>query len=179
MYGKYTRVIQKHSLLSIKIGFFPQSYYMYARLDSKSNTYVTLICLPVRNSALQKFIWFNHSDDNNFRIYMSCYMYTTIMCYPRCIFVSLFCTQGFWLYSFIMYLGFPLSYNGHEYTKVFDLISWIISAVPYIAIPAAAMHSCGLFEGTCKEVSYWVIGGDILRSSIQARQAWLGGSVMG
>lgn len=86
MYGKYTRVIQKHSSLSIKIGFFPQSYYMYARLDSKSNTYVTLICLPVRKSALQKCIWFNHSDDNNFRIYMSCYMYTTIMCYPRCIF---------------------------------------------------------------------------------------------
>lgn len=77
-------------------------------------------------------------------------------------FLSLFCIQGFWLYSFIMYLGFPLSYNGHEYTKVFDLISWIISAVPYIAIPAAAMHSCGLFEGTCKEVSYWVIDGDRL-----------------
>lgn len=83
----------------------------------------------------------------------TCIMYLN---YTICTFVSLFCIQGFWLYSFIMYLGFPLSYNGHEYTKVFDLISWIISAVPYIAIPAAAMHSCGLFEGTCKEVSYWV-----------------------
>lgn len=73
------------------------------------------------------------------------------------ILISIWCilaataTAGFWLYSFIMYLGYPLSYNGHEYTKVFDLVSWIISAVPYIAIPAAAMHSCGLFEGTCKE----------------------------
>ena len=52
-----------------------------------------------------------------------------------------------------MYLGYPLKYNGHEYSKVFDLVSWIISAIPYIAIPAAAMHSCGLYEGSCKEVS--------------------------
>uniref|UniRef100_K1PXV8 Sodium-and chloride-dependent glycine transporter 1 n=1 Tax=Magallana gigas TaxID=29159 RepID=K1PXV8_MAGGI len=44
-----------------------------------------------------------------------------------------------------------LAATATAYTKVFDLISWIISAVPYIAIPAAAMHSCGLFEGTCKE----------------------------
>ena len=58
--------------------------------------------------------------------------------------------------AFIMYLGYlgyPLKYNGHEYSKVFDLVSWIISAIPYIAIPAAAMHSCGLYEGSCKEVS--------------------------
>lgn len=73
------------------------------------------------------------------------------------ILISIWCilaataTAGFWLYSFIMYLGYPLKYNGHEYSKVFDLVSWIISAIPYIAIPAAAMHSCGLYEGSCKE----------------------------
>ncbi|XP_048749741.2 sodium- and chloride-dependent GABA transporter 2-like isoform X2 [Ostrea edulis] len=73
------------------------------------------------------------------------------------ILISIWCilaataTAGFWLYSFIMYLGQPLRYAGHEYSKVFDLVSWIISAVPYIAIPAAAMHSCGLYEGSCKE----------------------------
>lgn len=39
------------------------------------------------------------------------------------ILISIWCilaataTAGFWLYSFIMYLGFPLSYNGHEYTQ--------------------------------------------------------------
>ena len=47
-----------------------------------------------------------------------------------------------------------LKYNRHEYSKVLDLVSWIISAIPYIAISAApCMHSMGLYENTCKEVS--------------------------
>ncbi|XP_062604268.1 sodium- and chloride-dependent GABA transporter 2-like isoform X1 [Saccostrea cucullata] len=82
------------------------------------------------------------------------------------ILISIWCilaataTAGFWLYSFIMYLGSPMKYAGEEYSKVFDLVSWIISAVPYIAIPAAAMHSCGLYEGTCKERMQYMFCGN-------------------
>lgn len=143
MYGKYTRVIQKHSSLSIKIGFFPQSYCMYARLDSKSNTYVTLICLPVRNSALQKFIWFNYSDDNNFRIYMSCYMYTTInlyvylsLCFVHrnsdCIPSS--CTWGSpsAIYTCTMYLYYPICIFSLSvlYTGILALLLHHVPGVP-------------------------------------------------
>ena len=61
--------------------------------------------------------------------------------------------QAFGLYSLIIYLGYPLKYNEHKYSRVFDLVSWIISALPYIAFPAADRLSYGIFEGTCKEVS--------------------------
>ena len=65
-----------------------------------------------------------------------------------------------------MYLGYPLKFNGREYSKVFELVSWIISGSPYIDIPAAAMHSRGLYEGTCKEV------GKDSKSKISKWSAW-------
>jgi len=60
--------------------------------------------------------------------------------------------QGFWLYSFITTQHTKISYAGHGVSDLWDLISWLLAGVPYIAIPAAAIHSCMLHEGSCDEV---------------------------
>ncbi|XP_060078296.1 sodium- and chloride-dependent GABA transporter 2-like isoform X2 [Ylistrum balloti] len=68
---------------------------------------------------------------------------------------------GFWLYSFIITKNIPISYAGHQVSDLWELISWLLAGVPYIAIPAAAIHSCMLHEGDCSERSrYLLCGGD-------------------
>lgn len=68
---------------------------------------------------------------------------------------------GFWLYSFIITKNIPIKYAGHQVSDLWELISWLLAGIPYIAIPAAAIHSCMLHEGDCSErARYLLCGGD-------------------
>lgn len=68
---------------------------------------------------------------------------------------------GLWIYNFQQTINQKVSYNNYYLTDVWVLISWIISAIPYIAIPAAVLHSCMSYDGSCNEkVHYLMCGSD-------------------
>ena len=67
---------------------------------------------------------------------------------------------GLWIYNFQLTLNQNVSYNNYSLTDVWVLISWIISCIPYIAIPCAVLHSCMMFEGECggEKIRYLMCG---------------------
>ncbi|CAG2195649.1 unnamed protein product [Mytilus edulis] len=68
---------------------------------------------------------------------------------------------GLWIYNFQQTINNKVSYNNYYLLDVWVLISWIISAIPYIAIPAAVLHSCMSYDGSCDEkVHYLMCGSD-------------------
>ncbi|KAK3095038.1 hypothetical protein FSP39_009518 [Pinctada imbricata] len=75
-----------------------------------------------------------------------------------CIFAAT-ATAGFWVYSFYLDIDRSLTYANHRYAQTWDLVSWIISAVPYLAIIAVAMYSCATHEGMCGERCHYMMCG--------------------
>ncbi|XP_052084060.1 sodium- and chloride-dependent GABA transporter 2-like [Mytilus californianus] len=66
---------------------------------------------------------------------------------------------GLWIYNFQQTINQKVSYNNYYLTDVWVLISWIISAIPYIAIPAAVLHSCMSYDGSCNEKVHYLMCG--------------------
>ncbi|KAJ8311752.1 hypothetical protein KUTeg_011107 [Tegillarca granosa] len=46
------------------------------------------------------------------------------------------------MYSFITSVNQVMGYNDVKIPDTWNLISWLLSGLPYIAIPAAAIHAC-------------------------------------
>lgn len=69
---------------------------------------------------------------------------------------------GLWIYNFQLTVHTKVSYDNYALVDVWELVSWIISCTPYIAIPAAILHSCMMFEGECggEKIHYLMCGSD-------------------
>ncbi|CAG2243648.1 unnamed protein product [Mytilus edulis] len=66
--------------------------------------------------------------------------------------ISLILVYGLWIYNFQQTINNKVSYNNYYLTDVWVLISWIISAIPYIAISSCFYIAVCLYDGSCDEV---------------------------
>lgn len=73
--------------------------------------------------------------------------------------VSTIITGAIFLYCFVVELRTVPGYNGVKIGGTWDLVMWILASAPFLAIPAAAIHSFQVEEGSMKRKLRYVFCG--------------------